>query len=505
MMARFRRPQMRGDRHPFVRVAGIAAALFVACSDESSRTSMDDGIDSAGSTTGVGTTSGDTDSAGPPDSTTSADADSASGPGADDSGTKFDLGIVPDAPVVCVNLQCHQVTCPGGGTTTVRGTVYDPSGTLPLYNAQVYVPNAEVEPFEDDLVCDQCDTQVSGSPVVTAVTDEEGNFVLEDVPATQDVPLVMQIGKWRRQITIPNVQACTETVLDDPETTRLPRSTLEGDLPRIALTTGGCDPLFCLLRRLGIDDQEFGVMGSPARIHFYQGSGGSSSYDGGFGASPGATFPSATTTLWNNGWENYDIVMLSCECSEQPAGKDGHRVKLRDYLDAGGRVFGTHYHYNWMQGDAPADLASIATFTTALNAFSGLVDINTTFPKGLALADWMMAVGGSTQHGQFHVDNGRVHTLTLDAALATDWVNRLGTPVYFSFNAPIGADDDEQCGRMVQTDIHVSAGSASGSFPTACNAATELSAQEKALLYMLFDLSACIQPDDNPVLPPPPG
>ncbi|GAF95062.1 unnamed protein product, partial [marine sediment metagenome] len=41
----------------------------------------------------------------------------------------------------CVGLQCKQVACPGGGTTSVSGVVYDPTGTVPLYNAIVYVPN----------------------------------------------------------------------------------------------------------------------------------------------------------------------------------------------------------------------------------------------------------------------------------------------------------------------------------------------------------------------------
>jgi hypothetical protein len=483
------------------------AVLLVGCGDSAGQVSSDDdGIDTRGTTSEASTTGEDdtTGTSSSPGSTTASADTTGDGVGIDH-GLKFDLGGIPDAPLVCANLQCYQVSCPNDLTTTVTGRVYDPSGTLPLYNVQVYVPNAELEPFEDSLVCDQCDSQVSGSPVVTAVTDEEGYFVLENVPATQNVPLVMQVGKWRREVTIPNVQPCTETVLDDPEITRLPRSRSEGDLPRIALTTGGCDALFCLLRRLGIADEEFGIAGSDARIHFYQGSGGSSSFNAGFGASPGASFPNASATLWNNGWENYDLVMMSCECSEQPAQKNGHRVKLRDYLDAGGRAFGTHYHYNWLQGDAPPDLASVATFGTALNAFSGLVDIVTTFPKGLALADWMLAVGGSVVHGQFHVNEGRAHVLNLSEQLARAWVTRNGTPVYFSFNAPIGADEDDQCGRMVQTDIHVSSGSASGAFPSACNNATQLSAQEMALIFMLFDLSACIQPDDNPVLPPPPG
>jgi hypothetical protein len=74
---------------------------------------------------------------------------------------------------------------------------------------------------------------------------------------------------------------------------------------------------------------------------------------------------------------------------------------------------------------------------------------------------------------------------------------------YFSINAPIGLPPEMQCGRMVFSDIHVSAGAGSPSspFPSACSN-TPLTEQEKVLLFMLFDLSACVIPDDDPPCPP---
>src|SRR5262245_3041515 len=46
----------------------------------------------------------------------------------------------------CQNLQCRQVICDNGVKTTLRGVVYAPNGTLPLYNVLVYVPNAPLPP-----------------------------------------------------------------------------------------------------------------------------------------------------------------------------------------------------------------------------------------------------------------------------------------------------------------------------------------------------------------------
>jgi hypothetical protein len=485
-----------------------ASSLLVGCGGGSGGRDSgdDDGIATGGHDT-LTDTDGDASGSATDSASESASA-SASASGTDDDGEdggiKFDIGQPDEA---CVNLECDQVVCDDPGvTTTITGTVYIPSGQLPLYNVQVYIPNAAVDPIVDDLICDQCDAELSGSPLVSAVTDTEGKFVLENAPVGADIPLVIQVGKWRRQVTIPNVQACTDNALADPDLTRLPRSRSEGDLPRIALTTGGCDPLFCLLRKLGIAEEEFGVMGSDARVHFYQGANGASAFDAGYGASPGGTFASAQATLWNNGWENYDIVMLSCECSTQPTTKNGHRVKMRDYLDVGGRVFGTHYHYNWMQGDAPADLQSVATFGSEyFDNGTVTADIDTSFPKGGALADWMLFVMGSTVHGRLPVTEIRANTASLSAA-AQRWIywNTSGADrtVNFSFNAPINAPEEEQCGRKVFSDMHVSgtAGNAYGSFPSACND-NALTPQEKVLIFMLFDLSACINPDSQP----PPG
>jgi hypothetical protein len=158
-------------------------------------------------------------------------------------------------------------------STSLAGTVYDPAGKNPLYNVVVYVPGSTPAPLPSGATCDSCADLYTGSPVTTALTDANGRFFLSKVPPGRDVPLVFQIGKWRRQVRVPNVVACQETSIPDGSLT-LPKNQTEGDIPAIAISTGGSDTLECLFRRIGVDASEY--TGDPlgaGRIHIFQGSG----------------------------------------------------------------------------------------------------------------------------------------------------------------------------------------------------------------------------------------
>ncbi|WP_437652186.1 carboxypeptidase-like regulatory domain-containing protein [Sorangium sp. So ce1182] len=407
----------------------------------------------------------------------------------------------------CEGLECQQVQCENGAKTTVSGTVYDPSGKLPLYNAIVYVPNAPLDPITDGATCDQCSATLSGKPIVTALTDTKGSFVLEDVPVGEDIPLVIQVGKWRREVVLPAVEKCKDTATD-AGTIRLPRNQEEGHIPKIALTTGGADPLECLLRKLGISESEFTPETGTGRINLFAGRG-----DAGHpvttrysdGLNQGVEFTPATS-LWGtvDSLRQYDMVILACEGDPHAEDKpETARQAMFDYTSLGGRVFASHWHNVWLKrGPAPfPDTAVWDNFNEDPESpLTALVD--TTRPKGQALADWLVNVGASDVHGQI-VINGAQHTVNdVNDEISTRWIyydqpEPAGIQ-YFTFNTPIDVEEDQQCGRLVFTDIHVSAGDVTGpAFPEGCSTA-ELTAQEKALLFMLFDLSSCIVPDDEP-------
>jgi hypothetical protein len=419
-----------------------------------------------------------------------------------------------------------QVTCSDPTvSTTLTGTVLDPAGKVPIFNAIVYVPQDNpptLPPITDGASCDKCDAKIQNAVAVTS-TDTSGNFTLKNVPVVDNLPLVVQIGKWRRVVQLQNtVQKCATAPID-PSVTRLPKSSTEGNIPKMAVTTGAADALQCLLRKVGIDDSEFGIAGSAARIHLYQGGGFNNGTDqiATSKLASGPTFPKADT-LWSDAAKlgAYDVVILGCEGAENDGATyagatkpDASKTAMYDYAKAGGRIFMSHYHEVWLRTNPDAAVSGVASYltpidsvpppaspsnpkTTAINA-----DISTAFAKGQAMSDWL-GKQGSLVSGKLPIFDARddvnsVTTAGLSWITTTNPNNANKAAVeYMSFTAPVGAAEADVCGRVVLSDIHVSGGtttdSATADFPTGCTS-DPLNAQQKALEFMLFDLSSCIE------------
>jgi hypothetical protein len=402
----------------------------------------------------------------------------------------------------CTGLACQQKNCGNGGDTTVSGTVYAPNGKLPLYNAIVYVPNSTPEPLTRGATCDKCGA-VTGNPIVTAITDAHGKFTLKNVPVGTDIPLVIQIGKWRRQVTLPKVEACVETALTDPNLTRLPKKQSEGDMPQIALTTGGCDNLGCMLPKVGIDPSEFGVEadGASKAVHTFTGSGG----DGPSGAT-------SAQSLWGNlaKLTQYDLTILSCECSESLGNKGGSGgppfTVMSDYLNAGGRIFTTDFMYTWYRYAGDASLKTAADWRGGAPTAGSPMVFDGTFPKGQALVDWLDVVGATPTKGRLSPDVVWGNIKTLDSSKTQAWAssaNPLAGPRVFTVNVPVGAPAAQQCGKGVHIDAHINqigADAVDSTYPNSCN--TPLKPGENLLAFFFFDLASCIQNEAEPPKPP---
>jgi len=410
-----------------------------------------------------------------------------------------------DAGRPCTNLCLQQNACDAGVRTSVSGTVFAPTDPAlygaadPLSGAFVYVPNAAVQPFSPGVACEKCSASVSGDPLVSTTTAVNGTFVLHDVPCGANIPLVIQLGRWRRQISIPNVACCGNTALTAAQT-RLPRTQGEGhpndNIPLFAVTTGSADNLECILPKIGIAASEFTKPTGTGRVRMYRDN----------GVNPFGGLPAATT-LYNTPGElaKYDVVIADCVGSEQTR-TTAQRSNIESYANGGGRMFTSHFGYVWLY-DQPAANSFTATATWNPGQANppdqdGYIDVS--FVKGQTFAQWIAAVNAQAVTSTPAVPRIRVNTVRRDFdavnAPAERWVfgtrngsavagNNPAIPLQYAFNTPLAAAQADKCGRVLFSDFHVSSG---GTFPN-CTAGP-MTPQEKVFEYLIFDLTSCVTP-----------
>ena len=367
--------------------------------------------------------------------------------------------------------------CPPGSTTTLRGKVFDPAGSVALPHATVYVPkdgDAALPPLSitDPLPIDA---------LAQTKTNERGEFALEGVPGSGKVPVVVQRGKWRRKVMVDVPSACADNTVED-RTLRLPKNGGEGDMPHIAVTTGPVDGLECLLRGIGVDDAEFVTGADPnGHVHLFKG------YGGRLGAD-------ASTELWGDvaTLKRYDATLLGCEAQETLANKGGNAPHaMHAYLEEGGRVLAGHYQYVWFQSSPYPDFQQVVQWSTSGNGGSGPYAIDTSSPSGLAFSGWLESVGAATSGTialtQVTRSVGAVSTSV------QPWLQRTGgAPVLFTFDTPLAAPKGDRRGRVAFTDFHVTGRGGPDSIGACEIAAGALNPQQRALEYLVFDLTSAL-------------
>jgi hypothetical protein len=420
----------------------------------------------------------------------STDVDASAGLILNESGVSLAPGEAGTQSGPCTGLWCNIASCDGGTKTTISGIVYDPAGKNPLYNAFVYIPvsaTAALPAFSSGASCDTCAGTGNISAISLAQTGPDGKFTLNsNVPSGTNIPLVVQMGKWRRKVTLPVVTSCTANNIAATYT-RLPKNRFDGDnlqadIPKMAIATGSADPFECLLLKTGIDASEIQIPGTSARIDYYV-------YNGvdrlPGGAPSGATLTASTATL-----NQYDVVLLPCEGAENT--HNSSAPNLVAYANGGGRVFATHFGYVWLatpSGGAPQNSTTFYGTANWLNPLNQSADyrdpmtgtIDQTFPKGLAFAQWLVNVGASTTLGSLIINEPRHNAKSAINPPSQRWFygNSTSTTttkpdmlLSMTYNTPTTAAAANQCGRVVFSDFHVSA-DALVSGGGACNGDTD--------------------------------
>jgi hypothetical protein len=209
-------------------------------------------------------------------------------------------------------------------------------------------------------------------------------------------------------------------------------------------------------------------------------------------------------------------------CSERENYKGAAAFEaVTNWVNSGGRMFDSHFSYDWLRySPDPLWNAGMAPRIGYAGVPQAPIKIDTSFPKGKALADWMKFVDPGMTYGE--VAAPEVYD-NLSGAGAQVWATSTtnpgappgmmppptampipNRPRFITMNAPVGAPAEKQCGKLVHLDVHVTSENMvrppPGSFPTGCG--TALNKAEHVLAFFIFDLAACIQEEGRPPAPP---
>ncbi len=477
---------------------------------------------------------------------------------ADGCGNLITCPVTCTAPDVCggsgVAFQCghcppgelcqKQVTCTAPATTTLTGVVKAGVSTWltvtehvtatpdPVPNVLVYIPNdplplAKMGQGYAANACPQCAADVSGNPLVSTYTAFDGTFTLTNVPVGQNIPVVIQMGRWRRVFSVNVTTSCGA---NSAGTLNLPQNQSQGDIPLTAISTGAVDQLECVLLKMGIDEAEFtsNTAAPLGRIHLY-----GQAIAGGTTGVPGSTVTGSANeaALMGAGGTlpNYDQLMLPCwgAAVTKPA---ADLTSLSSYADSGGHFFATHFSYTWLNTNG--EFVNAASWDVGADSNAGgngngvnftgnvstAVPPDPPAPNAGVFEKWLALVGAlsSTAPPQVTLTAARHDVDSPAINSSVDWIDgtdpapKRGSSanmlLHFTFNTPVPSPDagaPAQCGHAIFSDFHVTgqAGSTRSNgtiFPAECTAAP-LTSQERILEYMIWDLGACVGPPPPPV------
>lgn len=495
---------------------------------------------------------------------------------------------VRDIPDAALCPLCASVAdCAGQSQLTrLTGRVITPGRNDGNIQNQVGVPNVLVyipESADSSLLpgissgfpsggtsCDRCLDEDLGPVMARAVTNANGDFVLEgNVPVGSQFLLVVKAGKFRRAtpLTVPESAACQTTALpvvmpDSP--TRLPRTMSDGlavNIPRMAISTGAVDAMECVLDKMGVASTELTRPGLGGRISLYRANGAwpdqqshdcnacsgggpsaatcRTSYCGGSTYTDQQNFVAALSdaTLFASvgSLSAHDVVVFDCEgigWDDTFAQRDAYGSNVREFVNRGGRMFASHFGFTWLHGNGSQAYSALDPIGTGLSG-AAVWDTNTytdmtgtgivslvgsrplASPRIQLFADWLVHHGVTTAPDY-------TFALTEPRSLASSLGSSTEELVYrlpdsppqpdppghdrrvqqFAFNTPYSAASEASCGRVSYSGFHVASTSGLTApfqdvvFPAHCRDSMandgNLTGQEKALLFMLFDLGSCL-------------
>jgi hypothetical protein len=220
----------------------------------------------------------------------------------------------------------------------LRGKVNAPNGTIPIAGALVYLTEDKPTPTAEKVYCDECVSLANGTPF--ALTNEKGEYDLAFTKVGKRF-IVIQKGGFRRVREI-NVVA-GDTMGDDALTTLPPKTDLAAgdEVPRMTVIAGQYDNIAASLVKLGVDHSAIeevasALIGKAAKEYLSD---------------------SAKVNARH-------IVFLPCGDYAQPtpnvdlSADPVLQENLRKFVEAGGRLYATDWHYDFINRTFPGTSSS---------------------------------------------------------------------------------------------------------------------------------------------------
>lgn len=346
-----------------------------------------------------------------------------------------------------------------------------------MSGAEVAVWDHAPTPFPRGVVCDSCGAIASEVPLLRVIAGADGKFSLNLDPIKKQSTFYLTVRKARFRKVSPGVAvtACGSVALNTSQTS-LPKSSLEGDVPKIAISSGNRDHLEKVVDAMGITD-----------------------YDCYKGLAPSSTSDTCTAnrTLGQlmgdlNALKGYGLIFISCSVSDPYAPKtnsDTTAQNLKTWVELGGKLVVTDDSFDFVE----------QTFPDAIDFAGPSADAGTPQPLnggevGTAVASLSAVVTNPNLAAWLKLFPSAINAnneVTLQGFLSKWAVQRTlgpGTSAIVRGIAPFtGGPADvpltslfevNGCGRVIFSSYHTDTG-------------TALLPQERILEYLMFEVAIC--------------
>lgn len=347
----------------------------------------------------------------------------------------------------------------------LTGNVMAPNGKIPIAGAVLYLTDKRPAATPEKVFCDAC-VQLSAE-IPYALSDDKGAFVLGPTKLGAQF-LVLQKGGFRR---VREIYVSKGDAALPPTLVTLPSRTdlAAGDeIPRMTVVHGQYDEIEASLEKLGIDREAIETVQSAL-----------------IGVAAKSFLTDSTRVNARH------IVFLPCGDFTQPApntdlaSEVAIQDNLRSFVNAGGRLYVTDWHYDFIARTFPGYINWSGGGSAPC---SGCDRIAYDVPASLedtGLASWMSAQSLATFTLQRNYTT--IASVNPVATTGPDGAPKIVTPHVWVSGAKAGGAKhpatvsfEQGCGRVLFSSYHTEPFS------------LELAPQERALLGVLLEASVCV-------------